>query len=146
MTCEQIDATKAVVHQSERTWLMQNLAPPAGWNIWIGSYIGTDWRELGIYQHLGKLAVPTVNDGTMIEHNLQLTLIGMGHLLFLVINSSWSRIWDILDRMGSPNNLGLVRVWPIRVPTIVWPRPFALDDRDAQYFATYLARVLQQPV
>jgi hypothetical protein len=73
-------------------------------------------------------------------------MIGAGQLLFLVINSTWQRIWDILDSLGTPGGTGLVRIWPISDAVVHWPRPIVLTDAEAEYFTTYLARVLDQPV
>ena len=145
MTSEQIDPKKAVVHQSERTWLKDNLEPPRGWHIWVGSYSGTRWRDLAIFQHQGRLTVPSVDNGAPTEHNLELTMIGVGRLLFLVINSTWPRIWDILDGLGTPGGIGLSRIWPVSASAISWPRPMVLTDAEAEYFTTYIARVLEQP-
>ncbi len=147
MVAEHIDPKNAAILQSERTWLKDNLTPPQqGWNIWIGSYGGLSLRALGMYQHLGKLTVPSVDKGASTEHNLHLCLIGMRHLLFLIISSSWPRIWDILDSLGSPNSVGLARIWPITEAAMAWPRPLFMLDPAVEYFTTYLARVMEQPV
>jgi hypothetical protein len=146
MTAEQIHADKGVIQQSERTWLKDDLSPPNGWNIWIGSYGGSALRDLGIFQHMGRLEVSSVDKNAPTEHNLQLTMIGMRHLLFLILNSSWPNVWDILDSLGSPNSVDLARIWPIREPTVLWPRSLYLLDPAVEYFTTYLARVLDQPV
>ena len=145
MTAEHINRGKAVVKQADRTLLKDNLVPPPGWHVWIGSYSGVLWRDLGIFQHTGKLEIPSVDNSGTIEHNLELTLIGAGQLIFLVINSSWQRIWDILNGLGNPGGGGLERIWPIIEPTISWPRPHVLTDVEAEYFTNYLARVLEQP-
>jgi hypothetical protein len=139
MTAEQINPKGAVIHQTDRAWLKENLSPPVGWHVWIGTYSG----DLGIFQHPGKLEVPAINDATPAHHNLELTMIGIGKLMFLVINSSWQRIWDIVERLGTPS--GLCRIWPID-EQISWPRWTILTDAEAEYFTTYLARILNQHV
>jgi hypothetical protein len=145
MTSEQINADEAVVQQHERTWLKENLEPPRGWHVWIGSYSGLSWCDLGIFQHKGKLAAPSIDNGVLAEHNLELTMIGLGQVLFLVINSTWQHIWDILDSLGSPGGAGLKRIWPIADIEVPWPRAHYLTDIEANYFTTYLARILEQP-
>jgi hypothetical protein len=145
MTSEQVNKGKAVVQQPERTWLKRTLEPPRGWHVWIGSYSGIQWRDLAIFQHQGKLTVPSIDNDAPTEHNLELTMIGVGQLLFLVINSTWPRIWDILNSLGTPGGAGLSRIWPTVEPTITWPRAFVFTDSAAEYFTTYLARVLDQP-
>jgi hypothetical protein len=147
MTAEQVDPANAAILQHERTWLKEHLSPPReGWNIWIGSYGGMSLRHLGIYQHLGKLAVPSVDKGTSTEHNLHLCLIGMRHLVFLIMSSSWPKVWDIFRSLGTPNGVGLARIWPITEANITWPRPLFMLDPAIEYFTTYMARVMEQPI
>jgi hypothetical protein len=145
MVAEYINRDKVSIKQEDRTWLKEHLIPPPGWWIWIGSYAGQDWRQLGIFQHPGKLEIPSVSDGAPTEHNLELTMIGMGDLLFLVINSSWSHIWDIIDRIGNPSR-NVARIWPITTEDIAWPKWDVITDAQAEYLTTYLARILEQPV
>ncbi len=141
MVGDSVQPLKTVIHQSERTWLKENLAPPSGWNIWIGSYGGIGWRDLGMFQHAGKLAIPAINNGAPTEHNLELTLIGMRYLLFLVINTSWERIWDALDGMNT--GFDFARIWPIRTANISWPRSQFMLDPAFRYFCNFLPRILQ---
>lgn len=142
MTAEYVKPGKPVVHQAERTSLKDNLSPPAGWYIWLTSYSGNQWRDLGIFQHASELEIPAVDNTAATGHNLELTFIGIGQLMFLVMNSSWQHIRDILEGMGAP---GFNRIWPNPAATIQWPTA-ALTDVEAEYFTTYLARVLTQPV
>jgi len=77
MTAEHVHPSKVVIHQAERGWLKENLTPPAGWNVWIGTYQGLVWSELAIQQHAGKLRIPTVDNGNPAEHNLIFTIGGV---------------------------------------------------------------------
>ena len=72
-------------------------------------------------------------------------MIGMGDLLFLILNSSWSHLWDILGRLGSPHSQ-LARIWPITSEAIAWPKWDILSDTQAEYLTTYMARILEEPV
>jgi hypothetical protein len=142
MTAEHINKGKAVVHQSERTWLKDNLSPPAGWFVYAAPYSGTKWRDLGIFQHTSKLEIPTGDHSAPTEHNIGLTFMGLGRLFFLVHHTTWSRLWDILGREVRHVH----RIWPPSSGIIQWPPPHAFSDIEAEYFTTYLARVLNEPV
>jgi hypothetical protein len=147
MTAEQVHPNKVVILQHERTWLKDNLVPPAGWNVWIGTYEGLAWSELSIQQHAGKLRIPTVDNGKPAEHNLVFTIFGMRRLMLVVVSSTWPRMWDIIGSVGSPHGLCLSRIWPTTQATILWPRPIVLTDADAdQMAAAYLTDVAAQPV
>jgi hypothetical protein len=139
MTSEHVNRGKAVVQQSERTHLKDNLLPPEGWFIWAAPYSGSDWKDLGIFQHTTKLNVPTIQDGNFIEHNLGQTFIGLGHLFLLIRHTTWSRLWDT---MGS-EILYVHRIWPSD-GDVRWPPPHVLSDFDADFFAGFIAHVLNQ--
>jgi hypothetical protein len=143
MTAEHVDPDKSVIHQAERTWLKDNLLPPHGWHIWAVAYGASKWRDLGIFQHLGRLKIPSVDNCPSAQHNLELTMIGMGHLMLLVISSSWARIWDILPRIAPSH---IAQLWPLSGRDLSWPTPAVFSDAEAEYFTTYLSRVLDQRV
>lgn len=145
ITYDQIDPSRAVVLQSERTWLKDRLIPPGGWNIWAGSYSGVTWAELGIYQRSATLTVPGTDNNDLIVHNLQLTTIGMGHLFFLLINSSWPKIWEMLDELGNPQEMLLDRIWPPQHSVIRWPRLFAVRDAHIDELHRIYGRIVEQP-
>jgi hypothetical protein len=114
MVADRLDRDASCILQPERTWLKEKLCPPPrGWYIWLGSYSGADLRDLGIYQHQTKLDIPSVDNDTVTRHNLELTMIGMRELIFLIISSSWSRLWDILEGMTTPETPGLIQIWPV---------------------------------
>src|SRR5690242_8156042 len=140
MTSEHVNRNHAVIRQSERTWIKDKLEPPPGWFIWIAPYCGTQWRNLGIFQHSGSLLIPSDHESALTEHNLGLTFIGMGHLFFLVRNSSWARLWSAL---GSPVP-HVHQIWPVS-PIFRWPPPYVFTDIEAEYFTTYLSRVFNHP-
>jgi hypothetical protein len=146
MTAEQVHPSKVVIHQAERTWLKENLTPPAGWNVWIGTYHGLVWGELAIQQHAAKLRIATVDNGNPAEHNLIFTILGMRRLMIVVASSTWPRMWEIIESVGPPN-VCLSRIWPLVQASVSWPRPIALTDTDAdQMAATYLTQISVQPV
>ena len=144
MTAEQINRSpvQPAILQAERTWLKANLAAPEGWHVWAVPYIGGWWSNLSIFQHPVILEIPTVNRDANTRHNLHLTIIGVGHIVFLVMGSSWSRIWDILDKL-TPS--GWFRVWPPRLADNTRV-PAVMTDAEINYFTTYLSRVLNQRI
>jgi hypothetical protein len=143
MVAEYVHPHKAVIPQGERTWLKENLSPPAGWTIWIGTYDGIFWRDLSVQQHAGTLTIPTVNNGDPSIHYLESTVIGMGRLMFFVASSSWPRLRQIIETVGSPRPPILVQIWPIVHSRILWPRTPSLTDSDAnQMLGAYSNQIL----
>jgi hypothetical protein len=133
---------KAVTQQHEYSWLKQYLMPPPGWFISAAPYSGTEWRDLGVFQHSGTLEVGSNKDDHPVEHNLALTFIGMGHLLLIVQNSTWPRLFPFIgDRIK-----GTARIWPPSRQLFDWPRPYVLTDFETKYLTTYLARILNQRI
>ena len=104
MTSNYLSVKEHVIQQSERKFLMDTKLPPQGWNIWIAPFKGIYWNELGIYQHVLALEVPTVNNGTPIPHYLMLTFMGMGHLFVLAISSSLGPSLAISGRPRAAGN------------------------------------------
>jgi hypothetical protein len=142
MTAEHVNKRPAVILQSERTWLKENLSPPPGWFVAAMPYNGAEWRDLGIFQHTGRLAIPS-DTGPEIEGHLGLTFFGMGRLFLLVRYSSWSRIWDMFSGDGVMETL---RIWPPRQTSISWTPQNSFTDAETQYFTTYMKRILERPV
>ena len=141
MTGEQIARDSAVIKQSQRTWLKERLEPPDGWVIWAAPYSGPEWRNLGLFQHNGRLELPPVNDGSAIQHSLGLTFIGLGHLLLQVFHTSWLGYWD-----GVLTARHVARIWPLTGTTIQWPSPYVFTDIETKYFSTYMSRILDQRI
>jgi hypothetical protein len=133
---------KAVFLQHEYSWLMKYQTPPPGWFISASPYSGEEWRELGVFQHSGKLEVPTVNHSHPAENNLVLTFIGMGHLLLTIQSSTWTRLFPLIgDRIkGAP------RICPPSRQSFDWPAPYVFSDVETKYLTTHLARILNQRV
>jgi hypothetical protein len=143
MTAEHINRGKNVILQAELTWMKDNRLPPEGWKVWAAPYAGTEWRDLGIYQHSGRLDIPHGIGFTPAAHSLQLTYMGLGQVLLLTVSSSWDRLWSTLDRLDVP---GLTPIWPIREENIAWPRPSALTDTETEALRSLLPKVLKSRV
>lgn len=133
---------KVLFQQHEYSWLKSHLAPPPGWFISAVPYSGTEWRDLGVFQHSGKLEVPTVDYGPLTENNLVLTFIGMGRLLLIVQSTTWTRLFPLIgDRIrGAP------RIWPPSRQSFAWPAPYVFTDVETKYLTTYLARILNEKI
>jgi hypothetical protein len=121
MVGDYIDSNHSVVFQKDRTYVMNNLTLPPGWHVWVASYNGKIYRELSLFQHQGSLELPTVDNSAPAPHNLELTTIGIGNLLFLIINSSWERLWGILENIVGNEGAGFYRLWPTLNDKISWP-------------------------
>jgi hypothetical protein len=145
MTAEYLHPSKVVIHQDERTWLRKHLSPPVGWNVWIGTYHGMAWRELAIQQHAGKLRIPTIDNGALNEHNFELTILGMGRLIFVVVSSSWPQMQKVIASLGAPI-LGLSQVWPVVQSIVTWPHPIILTDANIEQIPAHLPRVAEHSV
>jgi hypothetical protein len=78
---------RSVVLQTDRDWIRRNSLPPLLWEVWIGSYDGVDWRDLGIFQHGGRLDLSAVTRPHKLASNLEATTMGLGKLLALVIGN-----------------------------------------------------------
>ncbi len=144
MTAEYVHPPKVVIHQDERTIFKENLMPPIGWNVWIGTYEELAWSELAIQQYAGKLRIPTVDNGNPAEHNLIMTIIVMRRLVFVIVSSSWPRMWSII---GNPNLLCLLPIWPISSEHVSWPPAIALSDAILDQMGwAYMDEISRQPV
>jgi hypothetical protein len=137
MTGEYVSSSGQVVSQTERTQLMNTLEPPQGWHIWVGSYGGEDYRELSLFQHAGGLRIPSVDDADAVPHNFEVSAIGIGDALFLVMNSSWPRLWPTISKIVEEQGAGLCRLWPRSGNSISWPRWTILSDKDADHFTRF---------
>jgi hypothetical protein len=140
MTAEYVNKRPPAILQSERTWLKDNLSPPAGWFVSATPYTGTEWRELGIFQHSGRLAVPSIVEGIETEHHVGLTFFGMGHLFLLVRYSSWPRLWEMFNVDGVADTL---RIWPPKSTSMTWFPQNSIADAETEYFTTYMKRILE---
>ncbi len=125
------------ITQSERTWLKDNPTPPDNWLIWLAGYNGKSWAELAFAQNRGSLQSAPVRRPHIQVHYCQSTIFGMGHALFLVVNSSWD---GIFDAFGNIDNDGLIRIWPPQNLSIPWPPPVILGDEQANAVANILTQ------
>ena len=53
---------RSVVPDTQRKLLRDEQRPPAVWEVWLMSYHGTDFRDLGLHQNGGSLNLTTIPD------------------------------------------------------------------------------------
>ena len=130
----------SVVLQSDRDWIMKRSLPPLLWQVWIGSYQGTSWRDLAMFQHGGILDLTEVTGPHKLRGYVEATTFGLGNLLALVIGSEHPQIEINIGTAA----LLLKRVWPSSSP-FGWPLEFALSDADANDVAEILRHAVANP-
>jgi hypothetical protein len=112
MVAEHIGPNDPLLTQSDRSHLKNTLTPPPGWHVYLGSYNGALFRELSICQSVGELRVPAIDGGVPTPHNLEVTSLGIGEAVFLVVNSSWSELWPRYGPVLGSQGAGMVQIWP----------------------------------
>lgn len=136
---DSIKPTKSIILQSERSHLMNDKTPPKNWEVWIGTYEGTAWRDLGLYQNGGKLDFTPVvgTDDEAWRTYIQSTIIGMGNLFALVVASDTDRFAFEVGKLADT----MKRIWPF-AGEFEWPCKNRMTDEEAtaaQHFVS-LAR------
>jgi hypothetical protein len=119
------------IPQSHRSWLMENLEPPASWFVWIAGY-GGDWplenMEL-LSQSGGTLSPPAwaVPSGPFHAHSLT---IGLGRLLIYVASVNLpNQQLELGDGRMHP-------IWPPYRGSISWPPARLLSDEEIVLLST----------
>jgi hypothetical protein len=130
----------SVVLQSDRDWIMKRSFPPSLWRVWIGSYQGTSWRNLAMFQHSGILDLTEIAGLHNLKGYVEATTFGLGNLLALVIGSEHP---DIDVNIGTAGTL-LKPVWPSS-SSFKWPLEFILSDADANNVAGILREAVAHP-
>ncbi len=117
---------RSLIPQAERTWMLNNSMPPNGYDVWIGSYEGGVWSELGIFQHGGTLKIPPPIGGpNVLIGYAKLTVIGIGKLLALVLSTEIATLRFYLRSTAQYFR----QIWPIQHP-FDWPSsPILTEDQ-----------------
>lgn len=116
--------------QSERQFVMDNLAAPKNWNIWVASHHGDAWRS-GYMRHSATLGLvdekgnPKPLNETLAK-NTQYVFLGVGHLLIIVLSSQVPGKSFSLDHRLSHI---VRRIHPF-VGDVRWPPLAAISDAD----------------
>lgn len=138
MAAEHIDRSKIAIPQSDRTLLMDTLAPPPnGWWIWIAGSQGLEWsagiNHFGAHAGFGPADPKTGND-----LNVQSTTIGLGALLIFCVSTTWLHFQDFA--LSHPDRSDLKPIWPSTDNDIAWPPRRLLRDDEINVIATNLSR------
>jgi hypothetical protein len=141
MVGDSLHPAKSVVLQADRTWMMNRNLPPANWEVWIGTYGGTVWRELGIWQHSGNLMLPLMRDGQRLSGYTMATSLGLGSVFGLVLGTSIERIGFDLGSAAS----FMTRIWPTCC-AFSWPLDHVLSDGEATAVANILTTMTVNPL
>lgn len=120
------------ISQDERTWLMDELAPPAKWFVWIAAYEGKEWGDLSIGQVRLALNPTPVTRPSDAAYYGQATTFGVGHILFCVVSGS-SPVME--TRFGGWDGDGLLQIWPTCPRSILWPPQTIFGDKQAYALA-----------
>jgi hypothetical protein len=131
---------RSVVLQADRDWIRANSSPPLLWEVWVGSYEGIDWRDLGIFQLGGRLDLSSVTGPDKLAGYVETTTMGMGKLIGLVIGNEHPAI-EI--NIGNAAYL-LRRIWPTD-SAFNWPLPIVLSDDEARSVAYILRSAIANP-
>lgn len=123
------------ISQDEKVWIMERQEPPQTWHVWIAAYNGESWRDLALYQHRGKLQSSPVRSPTINFHYIHSTTFGLGHMLFLVVGTTWDQIHT---KFTGLEGHGLFQIYPTRARSILWPPTQILADPQANAVANIL--------
>lgn len=118
--------------QDERTWLMNELTPPAKWFVWIAAYNGKEWGNLSIAQIRAALNPTPVTRPSDAAYYGQVTTFGVGHVLFCVVSGSSP---DMETRFGGRDADGLLQICPVCPRSILWPPQNIFGDKEAYILA-----------
>ena len=132
---------RSVVPDTQRKLLRDEQRPPAVWEIWLMSYRGTNFRDLGLHQNGGLLNLTSIPDlrGKLTGY-AQTTFIGMGRLAILVVANDLPMMHfsvGTLARMAR-------RIWPVR-EAFDWPINPSIGDEDAIAAADILKHMIMNP-
>lgn len=123
------------ITQKERSLLMNTLAPPNNWFVWISAYKGEDWADLAIFQDRASLSPVPVPDPDSAPYYVQATTFGVGRILFSVLSSSSPGIGQ--DFAGNESD-GFIQIWPAQPRSILWPPTTIFGDTQANAVANIL--------
>jgi len=123
MVATQRRPNDALVPQAERTWLMDNLAPPKNWFVWFAAYHGGAWSNLRMLTHAATLEASSVVEENSPADYVINSVFGMGHVVFCVVNTSSPGV--MARCTGLESKEGLFQLWPPHARSIPWP-PFRI--------------------
>lgn len=141
MVADAMDASTALIEQIDRDWICSTSLPPMNWQIWIGYYVGEDWRDLAMQHHSGVLHFAAIGDPEMLAGYVNAATFGMGNLLALVIGTA---LVNMEVNIGNANDM-LRRIWPARSEPFAWPLPHKVSDDEASAIALLMREAINNP-
>ncbi len=141
MVGDAIEPNRGVDLQHDRDWIRANLQPPPLWEVWIGSYLGTDWRDLAIFQHRGRFDLSEVVGIENFSGYVAATTIGIGDMIALVVSNE-NPVLPLC--IGNAAKV-LKRIWPIS-NTFNWPNEHILSDVEVSSISKILHTALVTPI
>lgn len=135
MVAEFDPQSTVTTHHMQRKYLMQRLAPPVGWTVWIGPYLRASWPSHWGSTHFfyasPKQHARMGSDIRATHHNSHVSTQVIGKLFIQVIRSP-AHYYVERWRFNLPDRGSLFRIWPATDTVINWPGQF-MSDRDADY-------------
>jgi hypothetical protein len=132
---------RSVVPDTQRKLLRDEQRPPAVWEIWLMSYDGTDFRDLGLHQNGGSLNLTPIPElrGKLTGY-AQTTFIGMGRLAILVVANDLPVMHFNVGKLARVAR----RIWPV-TEAFDWPINSSIGDEDAIAAADILKHMIMNP-
>lgn len=130
----------------ERRYLMQNLAPPPNWKIWIAN-LGFDGAPAWVFNGVPVTTlkyVPSVSYGGMPRPNLQTTAFVVGKMFIYGFSSPFAEINGMWIFSEDAEATLLPRIWPAPGRDISWPPSLSLPRDAAIIISTRLAEFIDR--
>lgn len=117
-----------VITVEERRHLRLHDKPPPNWNVLAIPYVGSLWRDLTVYRQNIPLEPAVEGQYKHLPATYaQITILGMGHVVFVVLSSTWDHL-SAAFRRYRPN--GYYPLWPTIGVDLHWPSPLFFGDDD----------------
>lgn len=141
MVADSRNKSNTKVTQAHRNWLMEHGEPPGEWEIWASTYVGQEWRDLGLFQRNGILDFRQIAGGSeAFKGYAETTFIGMGNLAFLVVGNDLPAVEFNVGRFRQYAR----RIWPVG-QSFMWPLKQTLDDSGAAAAINILHHMVANP-
>lgn len=142
MTAEFVDDAMVAIPADERQFLMERRRPKGHWQIWLSVSQNPLRDNQQLWFHNVMTLMKEGDDPACYsaeESNTQTSTICLGnHLIVHVMSSKVAQ--SILRRWVNPKAVApaLVRIWPIRTATVIWPPSRGLTEAGIHFVANDL--------
>lgn len=131
---EYTDILTQSIPASDRRHLMSDRTPTDAWQVWIGNYVGNNWKQR--YLHYG--VATKLDYGFRIVqsgYTTQTSTFVLGNLLIYATSSTLPKLESLFEVNMHDT---LLQVWPTSSTTIRWPPARTLNDTDADQISKVL--------